>query len=54
MKKNLCYKDECNNLIHEGGLCKKHLDEFEADRLQQESEIRDEQAAADYLYGVKD
>lgn len=50
----MCYKDGCNNLIHEGGLCKNHLEEFEADELQQQSEIRDEQAAADYLYGVRD
>ena len=54
MKKGLCYKDECNNLVEQGGLCKKHIEEYDADEAQRQSEIRDEQAAADYLYGVKD
>jgi len=54
MKKHVCYKTDCNNLIEEGGLCQKHIEEYDADEAQRQSEIRDEQAAADYLFGVRD
>ncbi len=54
MKKYVCYKTDCNNLIEQGGLCQKHIEEYDADEAERKSEIEYEQAAADYLYGVKD
>ncbi len=50
-----CSQQSCKEECDYGEVyCQKHLKEYDLDEAERQSEIRYEQAAADYLYGVKD